>query len=85
MKTSAGKAFPFDANGEEDSGGGTYIQPRDPGKVSFSSENNAANNIRVRKLATFKPLHDMREKSLKICKLYYVYIFGVIVNSKQGN
>jgi hypothetical protein len=39
MKTSAEKAFLFDANGEGDSEGGTYIQPRDPGKLSFSSEN----------------------------------------------
>lgn len=35
MKASAEKAFLFDANGEEDSEGGIYIQPRDPGKVSF--------------------------------------------------
>jgi hypothetical protein len=38
MKTSA-EAFLFDANGEEDSEGGTYTQPRDSGKASFSSEN----------------------------------------------
>ena len=39
MKTSAEKAFLFDANGDKDSEGGAYIQPRDPGKASFSSEN----------------------------------------------
>lgn len=63
MKTSTEKAFLFDANGEEDSEGGTYIQPRDPSKVSISSENNAANGIRVWKLATLKPLQGIREKS----------------------
>jgi hypothetical protein len=74
MKTSAEKAFLFDANGEEDSEGGTYIQPRDPSKVSFSSENNAANGIRVRKLATFKALHDMREKSSTMQVLLHQYL-----------
>jgi hypothetical protein len=74
MKTSAEKAFVFDANGEEDPEGGTYIQPRDPGKVPFSSGNNAANNIRVRKLATFKPLHDMREKSSAMQVLLHRYL-----------
>jgi hypothetical protein len=73
MKTSAEKAFFFDANDEEDSEGGTYIQPRDSGKVSFSSENNAANGIRVRKLATFKALHDMREKRSNMQVLLHRY------------
>lgn len=75
MKNIAEKAFLFDANSEEDSEGGTYIQPRDPGKVSLSSETNAANNVRVWKLATFKSLQDMREKSSNMQVLLRLYLW----------
>jgi hypothetical protein len=53
MKSYVVKAFLFDAYGEEDVEEGTDIQPSDPGKVSFSSDSNAADGIRVWKVVTF--------------------------------